>query len=124
MIGDILGTASSVATLILFVIYFIGRGITICQGRGLYSDELVIGTTSQFDCGPYKVIETLKLVSSPSNVFLIISKQGIWNLKVYAYNFDDDMNVIGECKIKEYRFVNIDEAIKMCERRPCCGCKR
>lgn len=110
---DVLGTASSVATLILFVIYFIGRAITIHQERGLYLDELAIGRASQTDHDRYKVIETLKLVDNPYNVFYIISKQGIWNLKVYKYTFDNDINIVGEHKIKEYKFINIDEAIKI-----------
>lgn len=111
MWGNILGTASSVATLILFVIYFIGRTIATLQSRGLYSDKLVIEGKKDFDNTKYDVIENVILEKDAYNVFLIISNQGIWDLKIFQYKLDDEMNVVGEHLVEKIKFVNIGEAI-------------
>ncbi|OUN21948.1 hypothetical protein [Pseudoflavonifractor sp. An85] len=108
---NILGTVSSVATLILFVIYFIGRTIATFQSRGLYSDKLAIEGAKDFDHAKYDVIETVILEEDAYNVFVIISSQGIWNLKIFQYEFDDEMNVVGEHLTGKFLFLNIGEAI-------------
>lgn len=73
----ILGNIASVATLILFVFYFIGRIITIVRNRYVFTDELrMMG--AGFDNKEFDIVEVFDLEKEAYNTFILTSRQGIY----------------------------------------------
>lgn len=109
---SLVSNAASVATLILFIIYFIGRAITVHQERALYFDKLDIRRAQDRKYNSDDdAVEEWTLEENPYNVFTLTSAQGIWNLKVYQYELDKEWNIIGEKKIRDYPFLNVGQSI-------------
>lgn len=77
-----LGDIASIATLILFVIYFAGRIITIVRTRDIFSDEIKIEMVD-FDQSGLNIVDIFDLENEPYNAFVLTSKHGIYDLSVY-----------------------------------------
>ena len=116
MLGDI----SAIATLILFVIYFIGRVITILMERDICHDEikfLPIEDTDKYDV--VEEIETVALNGDMSEEFLsrvvLTSKQGIRNISIFELAYDNALNEIKKATkaIANYDFLNIGQSFAM-----------
>lgn len=104
----ILGNIASVATLILFVFYFIGRIITIVRNRYVFTDELrMMG--AGFDNKEFDIVEVFDLEKEAYNTFILTSRQGIYDLAVYRILYDSDFNQIGRKRLEKstYSFLNI-----------------
>lgn len=107
-----LGDIASIATLILFAFYFIGRIITIVRNRYVFTDELrMMGP--EFAEKEFDIVETFSLESEAYNIFILTSKQGIYDLAVYQILYDDKLNRIGRKRLENcrYRFLNIDQSL-------------
>lgn len=73
-----LGDIASVATLILFAFYFIGRIITIARNRYVFTDELrMMG--AEFDNKEFDIVEVFDLEKKANNTFILTSRQGIYD---------------------------------------------
>lgn len=107
-----LGDIASIATLILFVIYFAGRIITIVRTRDIFSDEIKIEMVD-FDQSGLNIVDIFDLENEPYNAFVLTSKHGIYDLSVYKVVYDDNFNRIRREQIKEYKyeFLNIDQSL-------------
>ena len=107
-----LGDFASIATLILFVIYFIGRIITIFRTKALYSDEVNIETVGLTQ-NHYDIVDSIELEENPYNSFILTSRQGIYRVKVYKLKYDKGLNYIGKKEnVYEYPFLNIGQSLE------------
>lgn len=112
-----LGNAASIATLILFVIYFIGRGITVCRMRDLEQCSIEVKDYS-FDHTEYQIVEEYPLdidftEEEPfGSAIIITSANGIYSFRIYEYEFDNDMNVVGKKTIvSRDKLINIGQSV-------------
>lgn len=110
---DKISLFSSVATLILFVFYFIGRIITIVSVKRIWNDKVVL---DEGNYEKYEVIDDVG-VDENSNVRygILLSKGGIRDLKVFNVACDQDNlpTKKGEL-LYTNSFLNIDQAIAFC----------
>jgi len=113
---EILNNCAGIATLILFIIYFIGRIITIFSVRNIWRDEIV-----------YKrgrlLSPTVNIVDNVGGSeeddlrgAYLISHEGIRNLKVYEVELlKNDNSLYKKGKIIYSRkFVNVNETVDIC----------
>lgn len=112
-----LGNAASLATLILFVIYFAGRGITIIRMRDLERFDINVKEKG-FEQAEHLIVEEYLLPNlfpmedELNSAIIITSVSGIYSFKVYKYEFDDDFNVVGKkLVVQREKMVNIGQAI-------------
>lgn len=108
-----LGDIASIATLILFVFYFVGRVLTIIRNRDIFSDELKI-ESADFNKEGIDIVETFDIEDNPYNAFILTSKQGIYDLTVYKIIYDDKFNRIKRIELKEYKygFLNLGQSLE------------
>lgn len=107
-----LGDIASIATLILFAFYFIGRIITIARNRYVFTDELrMMG--AEFDNKEFDIVEVFDLEKEANNTFILTSRQGIYDLVVYQKLYDKECNKIGRKKLEKYKynFLNIGQSL-------------
>lgn len=109
-----LGNIASVATLILFVIYFVGRTITIFRTKNLYKDEVAIFKNNKYLMDEYNIVESFCVEDNPYNSFILTSREGIYSISLYRLKFDNSMNVIGREKVDEYKFLNVGQSLEVC----------
>ena len=112
-----LATIASVATLILFVFYIVGRIITIMVTDHIWKDKIV--TLKDTQESPYDIVDEIYENYPPfetsygiNQYSLLVSKEGIRNLKVFQAEMAD--NSLGAKRGKQifHRvFLNIDQAI-------------
>lgn len=108
-----LGDIGSIATLILFVIYFIGRIMTIFIVKKLYYDEIDL-ITIDTNRDNYNIVSTYTLTENAETSFIITSRQGIFDLKIYKYLYDDEVfEQKGVEHIYTHEFLNINESIEL-----------
>ena len=107
-----LGDIASIATLILFAFYFIGRIITIVRSRYVFSDELKM-MGAEFDDKEFDIVEVFYLEKEAYNTFVLTSRQGIYDLAVYQILYDSDFNRIGRKRLEKstYGFLNIGQSL-------------
>ena len=107
---DKISFLSSVATLILFVFYFIGRIITILSTKRIWKDKVIIGNS---DYSEYEVIDDVVLGEHDGTRYgILISKEGIRNLKVYSIDYDVKKLKMQKRKQLYFNpFINIDQAV-------------
>lgn len=111
MLGDI----ASIATLVLFVFYFIGRIITIIIVKPIWSDKIV-----NYDSAT-DIVEEYEIDNSGCKRALTATN-GIRNLKIYAVEFDPKIGVVYSSKklLYEKAFLNIGQSIAICADLPDC----
>lgn len=113
-----LADAATMATLILFVIYFIGRIITVRMEKNMFYDEIVFTSSDCIENKRYDIIDEISTEnlnnesSEYETIVIITSRQGIRNLKIEKMFYDDELNeikskreTVGECK-----FLNIGQS--------------
>lgn len=110
---EIIGLYSSVATLILFVFYFVGRIFTIFTVKRLWKDKVL------FSIDANKEFQIVDFVSASEKTdyavrSVLISKEGIRNLKIFTVEADKNGLLTQKGKMIYKRgFLNIDEAIEI-----------
>ncbi len=110
-----LGYISSIATLVLFVIYFIGRIITIIMVKPIWSDKITNYDSATDIVEEYEIDDTgCKAALTTTN--------GIRNLKIYAVEFDPEIGIVHSTKelLYERAFLNIGQSIVICADLPDC----
>lgn len=121
MLGDI----ASIATLILFVIYFIGRAITIFMEKQMCYDE--ISFLSREEINKYDIIDEVSTVVTDDDtnddyitVVMLTSKQGIRNIKVFEITYDNELNEIknGMNEIGKCGFLNVGQSFAIITELP------
>lgn len=105
------GIASG-ATLILFIIYFIGRYMTIKKTKSIFLDEVTI-ELSETPKDDYNIVESFKLEDNPYNAFILTSREGVYSLKVFKLIKDKELNVIGRTEVHKYDFLNIGQSLEL-----------
>ena len=112
-----LGNAASIATLILFIIYFVGRGITIHRMRDLERFDIVV-KDKMFDYTEHQIVDEFELPNlSPMedelcSAIIITSVSGIHSFKVYKRELDEDLNVVGKKLFcQREKMVNIGQSV-------------
>ena len=109
MLGDI----ASIATLILFVFYFIGRTFSIIRMRTLFRDEIAI-VRSNHSSSQYQIVETFEIDENPYNSFILTSREGIYSLSIYRVKWDVEYwQRIGRVKIGELPFLNVGQSVEI-----------
>ena len=108
----ILGDIASIATLVLFVFYFVGRAIAIVRNRNVFLDDIRI-EHSDFDQSKLDIVECFKLEPNPYNAFVLTSEQGIYDLSVYQILYDEDCHRTGRKKVEgfTYDFLNKGQSL-------------
>ena len=116
MLGDI----SAIATLTLFVIYFIGRVITILMERDICYDE--IRFLPLINADKYDIVEEFQTVALNGDIqeeflstVILTSKQGIRNISVFKLVYDNEGNEIKKNAktVGSYGFLNIGQSFAM-----------
>ena len=108
---EIFSCIASGATLILFIIYFIGRYMTIKKTKSIFLDEVAIELSETSKDG-YNIVETFKLENNPYNSFILTSREGIYSLTVFKLLKDKKWNTIGRTEIHKYDFLNIGQSLE------------
>ena len=114
-----MNTIASITTLILFVIYLVGRIITIIAIKPLFKDKIIVAPTDEVisNCNIINLVEDVGgNYSSDIISGIIVSREGIRNLCVYdcINETDDEGYFIKRIKgrlLFSQKFINIDEAI-------------
>lgn len=123
MLGDI----SAIATLILFIIYFLGRTITILMERSICYDEIVYVPVEEQN--NYDIVDEVcatdhdtSMSSINSEMVILTSRQGIHNIKVFKIGYDKDFNELPSAtkKIAECKFLNIGQSYAIVTYVPEC----
>lgn len=107
-----LGIISSIATLLLFIIYFVGRTITIYKTRSIFEDGLKVGPhpLPTHDCD---IVESITLNNNPYNTCLLTSKQGIYSITIYSIQRDDAFIESDREKVFDRPFLNCGQSIEI-----------
>lgn len=107
---DKISLFSSVATLILFVFYFIGRMITIFSVKQVWRDKVVIGIPDESE---YEIVDTVDVQDNTNTLYgVLISREGIRDLKVYEVICNEEgLPIQKGQKLFSKDFLNIDQAI-------------
>ena len=108
MIADL----ASIATLILFAIYFIGRIITIFNNEKLYTDLITI-ESKDFYSDSMQIVEEWNLEGDSYNKVFLTTTEGIRDIQLFEYQYDSEMNKIGETLIKEKKFLNVGHTLEI-----------
>jgi len=108
MLGDI----ASVATLILFVIYFIGRAVTIVRTNTIYNDEVSIMSPSE-DRQRLQIVDEIELEPEGPfvNEYILTSGQGIYSLVAYKLVYNNQLEVVNQEKIYTCKFLNTGQSL-------------
>ncbi len=109
---------ATMATLILFVIYFIGRIITVRMEKKMFYDEIIFTSAERFNYNKFNIIDEISTENAGNEssyhetLVVVTSRRGIRNFKVQKMFYDDDLNeirskreTVGECK-----FLNIGQS--------------
>ncbi len=102
---EIIGLLSSIGTLILFIIYFIGRCITIFAVRNTYDDILVIESRDHRN-ETLQIVDYCVLDENYLSKMYITTTNGIHNLKIYKYIHKDEFTIIGKKLVFERKYIN------------------
>lgn len=102
---------ASGATLILFIIYFIGRFMTIKKSKSTFLDKVTV-ELSETPKGEYDIVESFKLEDNPYNSFILTSREGIYSLTVFKLIKDKELNTIGRTEIHKCDFLNIGQSLE------------
>ncbi|WP_346937334.1 hypothetical protein [Clostridium sp.] len=114
---EIISYASSIATLMLFVIYFIGRVWVIHKNKRLLFEKFAleyigddhIERKNQYDLGGKELIT-------------VSSSQGLNWLKIYELKFDSvcgEMTVLNKQPVVTHKILNVDEKLYLKTNTPC-----
>ena len=106
MLGDI----ASIATLILFVFYFIGRTITIFTVRKINFESIDVSTGS---LNVEDVEEVWYAGEDTPYSVLLTSTQGIFDIKLYKKVCDSELNLIGYKLEEQKDFLNIGQVLEI-----------
>lgn len=107
----LLSTIASVATLVLFIFYFIGRGITIFAVKKLWKDKVIMRENINESFGVVDEVPGDRGFDEEPYGFLV-SKEGIRFLKVYSMEIiEREPYEIRKDLIFQHEFLNINEAI-------------
>lgn len=108
---ELISNICSVITVLLFVIYIIGRSMTIWSQRDLYFDKIEVKPSTS-DLREYEIIERVYLKKPINNVAIITSKEGIRDLRIIEYKYDKGYNEVIETKvIKQYPILKIGQSV-------------
>lgn len=115
MLSDI----ASITTLILFVLYFIGRFIAIIRNRSIFPDKIIMESID-FNQGEFDIVETFEMEENPQNIFVLTSEQGIYHVSVYQILYDNKLNRIGRKKLEKFKwkFLNKGQSLCFCITSP------
>lgn len=110
---DKISLFSSVATLILFAFYFIGRIITIVSVKRIWNDKVILNAHNYEE---YEIIDDVVVGENSTVCYgILLSKGGIRDLKVYDVAYDkDNLPTKKEKLLYTNPFINIDHAIAFC----------
>lgn len=108
---EMLGDIASFATLFLFLIYFIGRIVTIFSFKQLWKDKIMVNSE---EYSSYDIVDEVAYQEQWEEPIwgILISEEGIRNLKVF--DVKADKGGISHLKgnlIYERSFLNIGQAI-------------
>jgi hypothetical protein len=113
----VLGGISAVATLILFVIYFVGRCIVIGIEKKVCYDEVAYISAKDSRC--YNIVDQIDTVSSNGDdetnasikLFVLTSRQGIRNIETFKICYDDGFKRIAKLlKVASCDFLNVGQS--------------
>lgn len=109
---EMISLFASIATLVLFLFYFIGRIITIFAVKKIWKDKVVLGV---FNLDEYNIVDEVVddgRFQTECVFGVLLSKEGIRNLNVYKVVPDENrLNTKKGDLLYSRDFLNIDEAI-------------
>jgi len=108
---DQIAFTSSIATLILFCIYFIGRIITILSVKRIWRDKVIIGSN---DYSQYDIVDIVGSEENPEPTIsgILLSREGMRDVRVYSVMADGNGLLTQKGNmIYTNKFLNIDQAI-------------
>ena len=107
----VLSTIASVATLVLFICYFIGRGITIVTVKKVWKDKVTMGEGNDEAIGVVDEVSGDRSFDEEPYGYLV-SKEGIRFLKVYSVEIiEEEPFEIRKDLVFQRDFLNVNEAV-------------
>lgn len=106
---EILSDIASISTLILFIIYFVGRTITIFTVRKINYETIKV---SKADTCAEEIDEVWNVEDVPYAV-LLTSTQGIFDIKLYKKIYDNELNLIGYKLEAKKDFLNVGQVLEI-----------
>lgn len=111
---QIISFFSSIATLILFLFYFIGRIITVLSVQRMWKDKVYLYPNKESNYGIVDDIFYDDYSYEHEDIVygILVSKEGIRDIKIYNVKVNSDGLYIDKGELLYKRdFLNIDEAI-------------
>ena len=108
---EMLGDIASFATLFLFLIYFIGRIVTIFSFKQLWKDKIMVNLE---EYSSYDIVDEVACQAQREEPVygILLSEEGMRNLKVFDVKVDrDGISRLKGNLIYERPFLNIGQAI-------------
>lgn len=113
---DMISNIASIATIVLFVIYFVGRTITIFAQVDVCCDEVLFCNVGQAE-EKFNIIENWGDIGDAEeellSVVVLTSKQGIRKIKITRIGYDENLNYCRKNSKLLYAkdFLNIGESV-------------
>ncbi len=107
-----IGDAASIATLIMFIIYFAGRIIVIRTSESVVEDKIEL-IDSKNNKVEYNIIETISLGTNPENTILITARNVIHRFTAFQIVFDKDKNEVGKTEEYLIKHINVNQTVEV-----------
>lgn len=117
---EIIGYVSSIATLISFIIYFIGKFIRIKISKKLRYENIEVYYNPDEYNHNLKIVDEYDIGSNNSEKLIISSEVPINWIKLYEYDFNDKEGDFKKGKlVEEHGFLRAGHAIQINTYLPC-----
>ncbi len=105
---------ASIATILLFFVYFLGRIITICSVKKILKERFIMDVDYN-SLGDYDIVDEVECCQPDmvSNyIGIILSTEGMRNIKVYSVKGNSDgLMMLKDKMIYNRDFLNIGQAL-------------
>ena len=109
---EFVGLISSIATLVLFVLYFIGRFIRFFLSKSLIAEKIYFYEVEDLP-SDFIIVEHF-VMDETSAKFCLVFPNGARRVRCYEYSYDESQNkYVKENVAFEYGNLNIDESISI-----------
>lgn len=101
---------ASVATLILFIFYFVGRAIIMRADCKLFTDEIK-QIPPDSDEMEYNIVDVFGGAVDQSWPFVLTAQETIRNVQFYEYEYDAEYNQTGKTLLGTYPLLNAHQSL-------------
>ncbi len=108
-----LGNIASIVTLALFLVYIIGRIVTIYKVKSIVADRLTICNPKE-NKGDFNIVDEITIGEYPINTLLITSQNGIYSFVVYKVEYDKNYKkIVARESVYMLPYLNIEQTLQI-----------